>query len=195
MVDAHRGHHGIDRRGDRRGPCAAGRHVELDVPVAPGVRLHLVPARPHHLGREVSENRGAARMQVEDRTRRGPGPRPEIQERERLLGAEGEQGGHEPPVPGTVSLLHLRLGRPGLYGLPGMPDGLVRVLRVVHEDRGYDSGGQVAPVDQPVPRGRHRHPGPRGGGRQAGDGQQEGPGSGPGRPTTHVGEVIGPPRG
>ena len=135
VVDAHRGHHGIERRGDGRGPLAAGRHVELDVPVAPGVRLHLSLPRPHHLSREVSEDRGAARMQVEDRACRGPGPRPQIQERERLLRAEREQRRHEPPVFRTVSLLGLRLGRPSLNSLPGLPDGRVGVLRLVHEQK------------------------------------------------------------
>ena len=71
--------------------------------------------------------------------RRGPGPRAQIQERERLLLAEGEQGGHEPPVRRTVALLGLRLGRPGLNGLLGMPDGRVRVVRVVHEQKVTDT--------------------------------------------------------
>jgi len=38
-------------------------------------------------------------------------------------------------VPGTVLLLGLRLGRPGLNSLPGLPDGRVRVIRVVHEQK------------------------------------------------------------
>jgi len=67
VVEAHRGHHGIERRGDRRGPRAAGRHVELDVAVASRERPHLALAGPHHLGREVSQYRRAARVQVEDR--------------------------------------------------------------------------------------------------------------------------------
>src|SRR6185437_8593097 len=40
VVDAHGGHHGVERRRDLRGPLA-GRHVELDIPVAPRERLHL----------------------------------------------------------------------------------------------------------------------------------------------------------
>ena len=72
VVDAHRGHHRVQRGGDGCGPLAAGRHVELDVPVASGEALHLPLAGPHHLGRVVGEYRGAARTQVEDRPGRGP---------------------------------------------------------------------------------------------------------------------------
>ena len=103
-------------------------------------RPHLSLACPHHLGREVSEYRGAIGMHVEDRTRGGPGPRPQVQEREPLLRAEGEQGRHEPPVLRAVSLLYLRLGRPGLNRLTGQPDGRVGVVRVVHEQKDYPAG-------------------------------------------------------
>jgi hypothetical protein len=43
--------------------------------------------------------------------------------------------GHEPPMPDPVSLLCLRLRRPGLNGLPGLPDGRVCVARLVHEQK------------------------------------------------------------
>src|SRR5450759_87763 len=48
VVDAHRGHHRVDRCWNRRRP-AAGRHVELDVLEAPRERLHLALAFIHHL--------------------------------------------------------------------------------------------------------------------------------------------------
>ena len=50
VVDAHRGHHGVQHRRDAGRPLPAGRHVELGVPVAAGERLHLALAGSHHLG-------------------------------------------------------------------------------------------------------------------------------------------------
>jgi len=134
VVDAQRGHHRVERRGDRRRPFA-GRHVELDVAVAPGERPHLGLARPHHPGGKVGEYRGAARVPVQDRARRGPGARAQIQERERLARAEGQQDGHEPPVRHPVPLAVPRLRRPGRGDLSGLPDRRVHVRRGVHEQK------------------------------------------------------------
>jgi len=135
VMDAHGGHHRLQLRGDRRGPLAAGRHVELDVAVASGEPLHLPLADPHHLGRVVGEDRGAARVQVQDHPRGRPGARAQVQERELVLVGKGKQPGQEVPVGLTAALLALGFRRPGLDCLGGLPDSRVGIRWLAHELR------------------------------------------------------------
>jgi len=95
------------------------------VAVASGEPLHLPFADPHHLGRVVGEDRGAARVQVQDHPRGRPGARAQVQERELVLVGKGKQPGQEVPVSLTAALLALRFRRPGLDCLGGLPDGRV----------------------------------------------------------------------
>ena len=74
-------------------------------------------------------------MQAEDRARRSPGSRSQIQERERVLLAEGQEGGHELPLRRPLSLVFRCFRYPGLDDLLGLPDGCVGVRRLLHEQR------------------------------------------------------------